>query len=184
MPILTDREFARFIGAAEARRQMKALPKLVVRAFGDAAETTGKAIVNRAQGRVPVRTGSLRDHLGYSRSSASGQVNVGIARGVLVVRGGYTPVQAVRRFGSPLGGKRSLVTKANRRRLASEGARLIQPTKYGHFAEFGKGGPHRGAKRQEFLTPAVEGSRDDFLAQMRISALDVERELIALGLRG
>ncbi len=204
MAPLTPQQFVKLYGLTEAARQMKALPRLALDAFGDAAYLTAQLVASRAAGKAPKRKtplggytgGALRQHIAASQNKTTGEAQVGIHTGLLVVRssGRTTAVTQTRtrqRSRLVLKGKRAgtyvktsykmLLRRDERARVRRAGSLIIQPTKYGHFSEFGKGGRSGAGVATPWLQPTVEQSQDFFLVKMRAAAAASELALARMG---
>lgn len=207
MPGLSGGSFARLTGLAEAQAQMRALPKEAIEAFGIASEKTAKLIALQARAKAPIRKvpiggyrgGALRERIGASLDASSGTSVVGIERGALVVTKTNNRVWVSRRRAGTReillkSGKRKgqtaqssyrmLLRQSERANLRGAGGVIIQPTKYGHFSELGRGGRSGSGAAHPWLRPAVEGSQDYFVDQMRAAAKGVETNLAQQGLKG
>jgi Bacteriophage HK97-gp10, putative tail-component len=79
------------IGAEEAALVFKKIPPTLERYLTRASEATAQAIVARAKTLVPVRTGALRNAIGYTVERGTGYCQVGILRGVGL--GGVRPTR-------------------------------------------------------------------------------------------
>lgn len=152
-------------GLSALRRQFKALPEITRDALADATEETAEQIRAGAVRRVPVRFGFLRDHIAAKMNRQSGVAVVGIARGSTVIGG-------VRVRGIVVAGRGGSSLK-------SEGAGFFQPTKYGHFAEFGTIHEHP----RPFMLPSAEEQRGPYLQRAKDAGKAIERDMAAIGAR-
>lgn len=74
-------------GAKAIKATLAAMPDVVRSAFGDAIRTTASEVVRDAMSRVPVDTGTLKNHIGFSFSPTYARAKVGIQPGTVVVDG-------------------------------------------------------------------------------------------------
>lgn len=206
MPMLSNRKFCTLSGLSEAKVLMRKLPEEVRDGYTLAAWKTAIQIVARAKSKVPTRKGAkggyagggLRSRLDFSVDQRSGEVRVGIARGVIVVgRNGKNTLITRQRYGQrdrlvksgPRKGQyvktgyKMLLRVEERRKLRAIGSRIIQPTRYGHLVEYGHVGKRGPAGKTPYMGVSVEESRDYFLEQMRDAAKRTESNLAAIGLR-
>ncbi len=124
--------------------------------IGEASQLTAFAIVQRAKANVAVRSGALRDKLGYSFDPRTGRAKVGIEKGTVIV--------AIGEGGSA---------------LHSKGAISETPSHIGHLVEFGHA--DRTAGPHPFMIPAAEAERDLYLQRCRKSGGDIERDMASGG---
>lgn len=136
-------------GIIAARKAFQALPQVMRDQFNEATEDTAIALAADARQRVPVDTGTLRDHIGHSFSKRSGFAKVGIRPGRVAIAG------------------------AGGSALTSSGARLLEPRKYARMVEFGT----VKQTAQPFMLPAAEGQRVHYARRLRDAGKRGERQL-------
>lgn len=206
MAIPTAAQFVKLYGLGEATRQMRELPKAARENYAIAAEQTAKLIVMRARAKVPRRPpitgysgGALQQRIGYAVNRSSGDAVVGIEKGLIVITraGRQVWVRTERKRTlervSTKGKRKGQIVKTTYRSLLGNheraevrfaGGRIVQPTKYGHFSEFGRGGRRGTAASHPWLVPAVLQSVEYFTDQMRWAARETETNLAAEGFKG
>jgi len=104
---------------------LAAMPDLVRSAFGDAIRVTASEMVRSAKSRVPVRTGTLRDHIDFSFSPTYARAKVGITPGTVVVRDNVR-----------LSFKKNQIS-ARAQAWRDRGYRVLRASHYAHMVEFG-----------------------------------------------
>lgn len=136
-------------GLPQMRAAFKRAPEVLKAQLNNATEATVKAVKLSAQQRVPVDTGTLRDHIEgrFSRQTGFGRVGIGDGRVAIGGRGGSA--------------------------LRSAGARLLEARKYAHFVEFGTS----RVTAQPFMLPAAESQRIHYAARLRVAGAQAERQL-------
>lgn len=140
------------VNAQALKATLAAMPEIVRANMGDAMRTTGSEMVRNAKARVPIGTGTLRDHIDFSFSPTYCRSRVGITPGTVWIQGHVTinPKLAV-----DIGSKR----------LRSQGARAYRASHYAHMVEFGARGGAMPA--QPFMGPAFEGQMGPLESRMR-----------------
>ena len=74
-------------GLKEAAAAFKKVEPTLRARLNEAIEDTAIALAREARGSVPVDTGILREHLGWSMSRATGRGRVGLRKGVVLIFG-------------------------------------------------------------------------------------------------
>ncbi len=150
-------------GIREARQAFASIEPTMKDRLNDATEETARVVQFQAVQRVRRRFGILAAHIMMSMSRKTGVARVGIG-----------PREAVT---LPRGaGSRS--TTHGGREVTVLGREL--PTKIAHLIEFGHGGPHP-APAYEFMIPAAEGERANYLQRCRAAGAEAERTIAATG---
>ncbi len=139
----------RVSGLVAARKAFQALPETMRQHLAEATEDTALAMAADARQRVPVDTGTLRDHIGHSFSKRSGFARVGVKAGGVAIAG------------------------AGGSALTSAGARYLRPQRYAHLVEFGT----VRATAKPFMLPAAEGQRALYARRLKDAGKKAERQL-------
>jgi hypothetical protein len=168
----------RLEGLAEAKAAFQRLPDVTRDKLTDAVDVTAQEIVRNAKARIQsspsIVTGTLLNHIGYSLNRKTGIARIGVIRGTTVVM-----VNGVRKRirGVVLPGKGGSA-------LASQGAKVLTPTKYAHLVEFGhaRGAGHAAAAPEPFLLPSAEAERPYFLERCRQAGRQIENAMTGGGL--
>jgi HK97 gp10 family phage protein len=77
----------RVIGKQAVLATLAALPELARAELGEAIRVTASEVVRNAKATVPVDTGTLRDHIGFSFSPKYASAKIGITPGTVVIKG-------------------------------------------------------------------------------------------------
>lgn len=136
-------------GLIAARKAFKALAPEVQAQLSEATERTVFAVRQRATANVPVDTGTLRDHILGRFSARTGFGRVGIKDGRVAIAG---------KGGSA---------------LTSQGARVLEASRYAHMVEFGTA----ETNAQPFMMPAAEAERSAYAQRLREAGKRAERNL-------
>jgi hypothetical protein len=193
----SERVTAKLLGLDQAIAQMRRLPVACREEFGEASLAAAKYAAIQARALAPVRKtslksysgGALRQRIGSAYNRSTGMAMVGIEKGALVVarterrtwvtRARYGQRDRIVEVGKRKGmyvktGYKMLLRLEERRKVVASGGLVVQPTKYGHFSEIGRGGRRGRARSHPWLRPAVERTREFFLSQMRAAASRTE----------
>jgi HK97 gp10 family phage protein len=74
-------------GARAWKAVLTAMPQAVRDEMADAVRTTASETVRQARANVPVKTGTLRDHIDFSFSERAVRAKVGITTGTVLIDG-------------------------------------------------------------------------------------------------
>jgi HK97 gp10 family phage protein len=160
-------------GLAEAKAAFRALPDIIRDAMNVATETTASEIVRHAKDRIvsspSVRTRSLLNAIAYTINRKTGVARAGVANvtTTLIIGGKKVRVKGIITEGK--GGSA----------LKSSGARIVTPSKYAKFVEFGTA--HMPA--EPFMIPAAETQKDPYLQRARAAGKTIEQKTAAIGMR-
>jgi hypothetical protein len=183
-------------GLKELEAQLRTLPLVVRRVFSEGAYRTAQLVVLRAAAKAPVRRhprrwytgGMLKQALTAVKDTRTGGARLGLDRRLIVINasGRIAAVNRARKsqWFTKTGKKRTdrvYLRKGEREKVRIAGGLIIQPAKYGHFTEYGRGGRGRGARFAPWLAPAVAQSTDYLAREMKLAAEDVAGELSKLG---
>lgn len=136
-------------GLPEMRKAFRTVEPAIREQCNEATEITAKALALDAAQRVPVDTGTLRDHIAWRMSKRTGFARVGIKDGRVAVAG------------------------AGGSALTRLGARLLEARKYGSFVHFGTS----KMNGTPFMTTAAEGQRVLYARRLRDAGQRAERQL-------
>jgi HK97 gp10 family phage protein len=160
-------------GLREAKAAFQALPEIVREAMLDATETTVREIARAAQARIlsspSVQTRSLHDHIAWSVTKTNGRGRVGVSAGQtrMVVNGRKLRVKGI------------LIAGRGGSAKKSDGAKLINPSKYGPKVEFGTS----RMPAEPFMVPAAEGQKQEYLNRCLRAGKTIETKAAAIGNR-
>jgi hypothetical protein len=159
---MAERFSIRIEGLKAARAAFKQLSEKLQVELGTAALTTARATMARAGAKVPVRHdaipgysgGALRDAISAKLDARTGEAKCGLMF------------------------KRIAIAGTGGSALKSKGARLIQPTKYGHLVEFGFHHYRAGwIAGTSFMISSAEEERSNYVALCSKVGKDVSQQL-------
>lgn len=156
-------------GLREAKAAFQRLPAALREELNEATELTLKLIVSRARSRVitspSIQTRALLNAIGYSLNKKSGRGRAGITAVTTKISVGSSKIRIKGFLVAGKGGSAS----------TAKGARLIRPSRYAHFIEFGT----RRQRAEPFMIPATEQSKAAYLSACRDAGQRLEQWAVA-----
>jgi|SRR5665213_1419035 len=156
----------RVTGKAAILATLAAMSDVVRSATGEAVRVTASEVVRGAISRVPVETGTLRDHIAFSFSPLYASAKVGIAPGTVVVRGDQRA-------------EYKKATREDAKVFRAQGWKTYRASHYAHLVEFGGRGGKLPAR--PFLGPAFDGQQGTLDARMRAAQRETLTTLANVG---
>lgn len=153
-------------GTQAIKATLAAMPQIVRDRLGEAIQTTASEITRVAKGNVPVRTGTLRDHIDFSYSPTYCRAKVGITPGTVVIQGAQT--QTFKK-----------VTRSFAATYKALGWKVYRASHYAHLVEFG----HGQVAAHPFLGPAFTGEQRYLDARMQAAQRGSITDLANVGAR-
>lgn len=160
-------------GLSQAKAAFQALPEIIRDRLLAATETTVREIARGAQARIlaspSVQTRSLYNHIGWTLSKTNGRGRVGVSAGSTSITVGG---KRFRVKGIVIAGRGGSAAR-------SAGAKVIRPSHYAHFVEFGS----RKMRAEPFMMPSAEAEKGPYLDRCLRAGKEIERDMAAIGAR-
>lgn len=164
---------AKIQGLREAKAAFQAMPALFRKHSNAATETTVREIARHAQARLlsspSILTRSLYNNIAWKMNENNGRGKVGVATATTVMQIGTRKIRV----------KGIIVAGKGGSALSSQGAKVIRPTRYSHFVEFGT----RHMPAEPFMIPAAKSQEMPYLDRMKQAGRAVEQDMANIGLR-
>lgn len=167
---------AHITGLREAKAAFQAMPEIMRDELNRATETTVREIVRLAKARVAaspaIRTRALFNSINWTLNRKSGRGRAGVSSGSTTVRTSSTStgkVRNVRVKGVIVPGKDG----------GQIGARLVRPSRYAHFIEFGA--KHKHMPAEPFMVPSAEAEKKPYLDRCRVAGKKLEQKMAQIG---
>lgn len=158
-------------GMSAAKAAFQALPEIVRDRMLAATETTVREIARNAQAHLEaspsIETRSLYEHVAWSITKSNGRGRVGISTGTTTISVGGRNIKVKGIIKAGRGGSA----------LKSAGARVIRPSYYAHFVEFGtvKMTP------EPFMLPSAEAEKQPYLERCLAAGRYIESDVATIG---